>query len=128
MNGGMNMFYIFLTLIVVAIALFVSSYFLSDKMDQLEEQFEQFSISSMQDTYQMKKKIQILEEELLTGDITMATDQAAATESIPSVIAYKPLLIQKVYHLHQQGYSTDDIAKETDLSRHDIRTILNNKS
>src|SRR5690625_1665206 len=95
MNGGMNMFYIFLTLIVVAIALFISSYFLSDKMDQLEEQFEQFSISSMQDTYQMKKKIKILEEELLTEDITMAADQVAATESIPSVIEDKPLLIDR---------------------------------
>ena len=124
----MNMFYIFLTLIVVAIALFISSYFLSDKMDQLEEQFEQFSISSMQDTYQMKKKIKILEEELLTEDITMAADQVAATESIPSVIEDKPLLIQKIYHLHQQGYTTDDIAQETDLSSHDIKTILNHKS
>jgi len=122
------MFYIFLTLIVVAIALFISSYFLSDKMDQLEEQFEQFSISSMQDTYQMKKKIKILEEELLTEDITMAADQVAATESIPSVIEDKPLLIQKIYHLHQQGYTTDDIAQETDLSSHDIKTILNHKS
>src|SRR5690625_6069211 len=82
----------------------------------------------MQDTYQMKKKIKILEEELLTEDITMAADQVAATESIPSVIEDKPLLIQKIYHLHQQGYTTDDIAQETDLSSHDIKTILDRKS
>src|SRR5690625_183749 len=107
MNGGMNMFYIFITLIVVAIALFISSYFLSDKMDQLEEQFEQFSISSMQDTYQMKKKIKILEEELLTEDITMAADQVAATESIPSVIEDKPLLIQKIYHLRSEEHTSE---------------------
>jgi|SRR5690625_853201 len=120
--------FVFLTLLIVAIALYVSSYFMSDKIDQLEEQFEQFSISSMQDTYQMKKKIKILEEELLTQDITLAQSEIAASPEIDVNISDKPLLIQKIYHLHQQGYSVEDIAEQTDLNNHDIKTILKHNS
>lgn len=63
------MLYIVLALIGVAVVLFIISFFLNDKFSELESQIEQFSITTMQDTYQMKKKIKILEEELLTGDI-----------------------------------------------------------
>ncbi|WP_284140407.1 MULTISPECIES: hypothetical protein [unclassified Virgibacillus] len=57
-------------IIGVAIVLFVYSFFMKDKFDELENQIEQLSIATMQDTYQMKKKIKILEEELLGDDIS----------------------------------------------------------
>lgn len=108
------------TLIIVSIALFIVSFFAKDQFTELEKQIEQFSISAMQDTYQIKKKIKILEEELLTENISgssLATDYEQNT---------KPLIIQKVYHLHQQGYSIGEIAKQTDLNDNDVQTILNN--
>jgi len=61
---------VFITLIIVSIVLFVISFFMNDKFSELEGQLEQFSISTMQDTYQIKKKIKILEEELLTEDLS----------------------------------------------------------
>lgn len=63
------MLYVVVTLIVVAIALFVLSYFVNDKFEELESQIDQLSISTKQDSYQMKKKIKILEEELLPDDL-----------------------------------------------------------
>lgn len=60
------MIYVGISIIVIAIALFVLSFFVNDRFEDLENQIEQLSISTMQDTYQMKKKIKILEEELLT--------------------------------------------------------------
>ncbi|WP_249871091.1 hypothetical protein [Oceanobacillus saliphilus] len=59
-----------ITIIIVAVVLFVLSYFMNDRMEELENQLEQFSITTMQDTYQMKKKIKILEEELMPEDIS----------------------------------------------------------
>lgn len=94
---------------------------MEDKYQKLEDQLEQFSIATMQDTYQMKKKIKILEEELLSGD-----PQNTSFKNIPPSLKNKPLLLQKVYHLSQQGYSIEDISKQTDLSSHDIQTILTN--
>ncbi|WP_087971683.1 hypothetical protein [Oceanobacillus rekensis] len=64
------MLYVIVSIIIVAVVLFVLSYFMNDKFEQLENQLEQFSITTMQDTYQLKKKIKILEEELMPEDIT----------------------------------------------------------
>jgi hypothetical protein len=64
------MLYAIISIIVVGIVLLAVSFFMSDRMEQVESQLEQFSITTMQDTYQIKKKIKILEEELLTEDFT----------------------------------------------------------
>lgn len=115
------MVYIIVSIIVIALILLVGSFFMTDKYKDLEDQLEQFSIATMQDTYQMKKKIKVLEEELLTEHNFHSEQQ-----EIPKSLQNKPLLIQKVYHLHQQGYSMDDISEQTELSNHDVQTILNN--
>lgn len=114
------MIYVFITLFVVAIALFILSFFMNDKFQELEAQIEQFSITTMQDTYQMKKKLKILEEELLTNHVEQPT--------ISLDIENKPLLIQKVHYLHEQGYSFEDIAKQTELNIHDIQAIIKNNN
>lgn len=114
------MIYAISTIIVVAIILIILSFFMNDKFNELENQIEENSISTLQDTYQIKKKLKILEEELLTD---------SSSEPIPSIhghINNKPILIQKVHHLHEAGYSIDTIAKQTDLSEHDIQTIIKN--
>ncbi|HLR66462.1 hypothetical protein [Virgibacillus alimentarius] len=65
------MIYVILTLVIVAIVLFILSFFMKDRFDEMESQLEQISISTMQDTYQLKKKIKVLEEELLSDDISL---------------------------------------------------------
>ncbi|TRM12713.1 hypothetical protein FH966_13950 [Lentibacillus cibarius] len=59
-----------ISVIVIAAVLLILSFFMNDKFDELESEIEQLSISTMQDNYQMKKKIKILEEELLTDDVS----------------------------------------------------------
>lgn len=108
------------TLISVGVVLIILSFFMNDKLDDLESQLEQFSITTMQDTYQMKKQIKILEEELLAENISKPTP------TLDKDIENKPLLIQKVYHLHQQGYSIQEIAVQTELDQNNIKIILNN--
>lgn len=117
------MIYIFITIILVGIGLFIGSYFLNDKLKEIEDQLEQFSIATMQDTYQIKKKVKILEEELLTNEpIARPTVNNGSTTS--DELQNKPLLVQKIHHLREQGYSLDDISRETNLSNHDVQTIL----
>lgn len=120
------MIYIFVTIILIAIGLFVSSFFFNDKLQNIEEQLEQFSIATMQDTYQLKKKVKVLEEELLTNEpITRSkTNSGEIKYQIVDDLQNKPLLVQKIHHLHEQGFSLDDISKETNLNNHDVQTIL----
>ncbi len=69
-KGGNAMLVAIISIIIVAVVLFVLSYFMRDKFEELETQLEQLSITSMQDTFQMKKQIKILEEELMPADLT----------------------------------------------------------
>lgn len=116
--GGFEMLYALVTLIIIAVILFALSFFMNDKVSELETQFEQFSMTSIQDTYQLNKKIKVLEEELLAPDLNGKQYTTKSNE------AKKPLVIQKVYHLYQQGYSIEDIEKQTNLNQNDIKTIL----
>ena len=124
----MRMTYLIVSLIGIAIVLFIISFFADDKIAKLEEQFEQFSITTMQDTYQLKKRIKILEEEILSSNVPQKSNQEQNMRNVPDSVKHKPLLIQKVYHLHQQGYSNIDISQQTALSEDDIQTILNNQN
>lgn len=63
------MLYAIIAIIVVAIVLFILSYFMNDRIEEVEAQLEQMSITTMQDTYQLKKKVKVLEEELLPNDL-----------------------------------------------------------
>lgn len=53
------MIYAISTIIVVAIILIILSFFMNDKFNELENQIEENSISTLQDTYQIKKKLKI---------------------------------------------------------------------
>ncbi|MFD2759425.1 hypothetical protein [Lentibacillus juripiscarius] len=67
------MIFAIVAVIVIAVVLLILSFFMNDKFDELESELEQISISTMQDNYQMKKKIKVLEEELLTNDFSEDT-------------------------------------------------------
>ncbi len=108
---------VLLIIIVIAVILIVLTFFMNDKFNELENQIEQNSISALQDTYQIKKQLKILEEELLTEGFT---------ETKQSTNIQRPFLIQKVYDLYKDGYSTDEIVGETRLDRDAVQAIINN--
>ncbi|KAA0549410.1 hypothetical protein FZW96_05740 [Bacillus sp. BGMRC 2118] len=60
--------YIMIGLLSFAVLLLILSFFKRDKVNDIEEQLEQLSLTVMQENYQMKKRIKILEEELLFHD------------------------------------------------------------
>ncbi|WP_080874612.1 hypothetical protein [Oceanobacillus timonensis] len=64
------MLYAILAVIVIGIVLFILSFFINDRLEEVESQLEQLSITTMQDTYQLKKKVSVLEEELLPQNIS----------------------------------------------------------
>ncbi|GAA0602407.1 hypothetical protein GCM10009001_19190 [Virgibacillus siamensis] len=60
------MIYAIASVITIAVVLLILSLFMSDRFDDVESQVEQLSITTMQDTHQLKKKVKNLEEELLS--------------------------------------------------------------
>ncbi|MDY0405564.1 hypothetical protein P5G51_009305 [Virgibacillus sp. 179-BFC.A HS] len=63
------MVYAGVTIIAIAIVLLIASFFMKDKLEDLESEIEHLSITTSQDTYQLKKKVKALEEELLSENI-----------------------------------------------------------
>ncbi|WP_404453019.1 hypothetical protein LG329_02545 [Virgibacillus necropolis] len=109
------MIYAISTILIVAVILFILSFLMNDKFKDLEDQLEQHSMSTMQDTYQMKKKIKILEEELLTNDLSNDLFQNESESSEAD---------RKILQLHEKGYSVQEITELTKLSTYDVQLIL----
>jgi hypothetical protein len=59
------MIYILIGLFSFSVLLLLLSMFKRDKIKDIEEQVEQLSLTVLQENYQMKKRLKILEEELL---------------------------------------------------------------
>lgn len=109
------MIYAVSTILIVAVILFILSFFMNDRFKDIEDQLEQHSMSTMQDTYQMKKKIKILEEELLASDLSDDFFQKGNQS---------PETSQKIVQLHEKGYSVQEITELTKLSTYDVQLIL----
>ncbi|WP_102027020.1 hypothetical protein [Salirhabdus sp. Marseille-P4669] len=113
------MSYALITLIVVGIVLFVLSFFTNDKIKDLEDQIDDLSVTTLKESYQLKRKIKILEEELLTDFITENVELPTLPpeEKLPPV--YK-----QIKKMHEVGFTIDQIANNTTLKPYDVRAIL----
>ncbi|MFC7060635.1 hypothetical protein [Halobacillus seohaensis] len=108
-----------ITLISIGIVLFIASFFMNDRLKDVEDQVEQLSIQVMQDTYQIKKKLNVLEEELLSEDLT----EEILKQPRPAQ-SNKPPLVKTIQSMYQGGFSVERIAKETNLSEHDVQSMV----
>jgi len=114
--------YAIMILIVIAIIVYLLSFFKHSKIEALEKQVEQLSLSMMQETYQLKKQIKVLQEELMIDSL-----QSPRQESIP----VQPIVVDKtvpvhtqIIHFHKIGYSIQEIAKHTSLPLEEVRLII----
>ncbi|WKB36933.1 hypothetical protein QS257_08990 [Terrilactibacillus sp. S3-3] len=57
--------FIILILIIIGLLTLAISFFKKDRIKQLEKQIEDNSITMMQELYKVKKKVRILEEEVM---------------------------------------------------------------
>ena len=60
--------YLLIVLIVIGLIILMVSFFKEDSIKQLEDQIEGTSVTVMQELYKVKKKIRVLEEELMIED------------------------------------------------------------
>ncbi|WP_202409868.1 hypothetical protein [Halobacillus litoralis] len=115
------MIYVIGTLAAVALGLFVLSFFMNDRMKELENQVEQVNMTMMQSNYQLKKKMKVLEEELLAEDLTQEImKQHPKKKEAPKTLP----LVDTVRSMYQKGYKTHYIAKQTNLSEHDVHSMI----
>ncbi|SIS36882.1 hypothetical protein [Salimicrobium flavidum] len=106
---------VLMCLIGISVVLFLLSFLTSNSFKKLEEEIEQNQLQSMQEMYTLKKKVQVLEEELLHKP-----------ELEPST--FSPSLPQKVTQLKQNGYSVREISQMTQVNEHDVYRLMHQQN
>ncbi|WP_010632189.1 hypothetical protein [Sporolactobacillus vineae] len=60
--------FVILILLIIGLVALAVSFYKQDSVKQMENQLEENSITMMQELYKVKKKIRVLEEEVMIGD------------------------------------------------------------
>ena len=141
-----------ITLIVmtIGIILIIISFFLKDPSKQIEKDLEDLSIGIYQETNGIKRRLKIVEEELLlepnfkvhpqksavkktaSDMFQQGAPQVGASPSKPlqqnggNVKPIHSILVSQVIELDKQGLSIEEISRLSTLTPEQIRSILSN--
>jgi hypothetical protein len=113
--------YIIISLFVLAALLFALSFFLKDPYKELREEIDQLTIQQIQDLYQIKKKLKVLEEELLVNDTPLEKQSSFNTGKTQ----IHDIIKNQVWSLAQQGMDINQIAKQSSLTNKEVQEIIN---
>ncbi|MGX1901047.1 DUF6115 domain-containing protein [Thermolongibacillus altinsuensis] len=104
--------YTIFTLIGFSIILLFVSFFRKDRVKEIEEQLDQLTLSTMQEIYQIKKRLKALEEELLMSE----EDWIKPTHTYSKQ--------EKIFLLYKQGLSNEQIARQIGLPIEEVNMII----
>ncbi|MEH7390429.1 hypothetical protein [Bacillus sp. JJ1474] len=120
--------YIMIGLLAFAVILLICSVFMKDPYKIIREEIDQLSMQQIQDMYIIKKKLKVLEEELLVNDIEF---QPVSTIRPPLLSNEKKeihdIIKNQVWSLVQQGLTVDQIARQSSLTPGEVESILAEK-
>ncbi|WP_236693921.1 hypothetical protein [Sporosarcina globispora] len=115
---------IMLSLLILSLGLFILSVFLKDPYKELREEMDQMSMQQIQEMYHIKKKLKVLEEELLVSDESFL-QRAPAEPSSHSAEKREvhEIIKNQVMLLSWQGLSDEQIARQSSLSPDEVKAI-----
>ncbi|MGE7764516.1 hypothetical protein [Peribacillus sp. NPDC096540] len=110
----------------LAIVILMISFFKQDKITKLEEDLEQMTLTYMQDIYQLKKKVKILEEEFVIQDEPVIPEESQFKQAVSSneLEPIHKILKSQVLSLYSQGLSLNQIAKQSSLTKEQTISVI----
>lgn len=114
------MYTIIIILLSASILLFIISFFQKDSVKIIEKEVEQLSMNMLQEQYMLKKRMKVLEEELLLEDDLLPT-QPRKTNT-PNEI-----LKSHVLALYNQGLDMKQISQQSSLPLAAVKDIINGR-
>ena len=114
---------IIISLLSLSILLFVVSFFQRDRYKTIEKDVEELSMNFLQENYTLKKRLKVLEEELLMDEGPLF--QHAAPPKRPKKKVHE-IVKNQVLALHSQGMNMEQIAKQSALPLSDVEEIIQN--
>lgn len=116
---------VIISLLSLSILLFIISFFQKDRYKTLENDVEELSMNFLQENYTLKKRLKVLEEELLMDEGPVF--QSAPTQNRPKKQVHE-IVKNQVLALHSQGMNLEQIAKQSALPVSDVQDIIRNRS
>ena len=116
-----------LILIIVGIIIIIASFFVGNQSKQLEKDVEELSLNFYQETHQLKRRLKVVEEELLIEPQTFAKPKKKVSPKPNTKVGINgihQILISQVLTLHKQGYNTDEISNRSALSSDQVKAII----
>ncbi|GIN38508.1 MULTISPECIES: hypothetical protein [Heyndrickxia] len=108
-------------LLILSIILFIVSFFQKDQSSNVKKELDDLSMNLYQETYQMNKRIKVLEEELLVDDQLMKKELSKSDKPIVNEI-----LRNQVIALFKQGLSVEQISKQSALAQAEVKNVIAN--
>ncbi|MDP4085219.1 MAG: hypothetical protein Q8934_11475 [Bacillota bacterium] len=108
------------SLLGFSLLLLLVSFFQKDPYKELKEEIDQLTLQQVQELYQLKKKLKILEEELLVTDDGFSSVQPLYQNQRE----IHDIIKNQVWALAQQGKPIEQIAIQASLSQGDVFAIL----
>lgn len=105
---------------------FILSFFQKDHAKQLEKEVEELTMTLFKENQNMKKRISILEEELLMekGLVDMSSPKASGNAAFPNV---NEILKNQVLALYERGLSIEQISRQSSLSAKTVKQIIEDR-
>ncbi len=131
-------------IMIVGICLLILSFFVKDRTKKIERDVEDLSINIYQETNAIKRRLKIVEEELLLDGPSVTMSSLSPTKQTKAPFAQQPsappqtttkqatvkpvhsILVSQVLELGKQGMSVPEIQKRSALSMEQIVHILKN--
>lgn len=138
-------------LMIVGILLIIASFFFKNSAKKVEQDVEELSISIFQETNNLKRRLKIVEEELLlepefqvkspsaqnntvanpkVQQVMQAVQQAAQAsktgQTTPQTKPIHQIIVSQVLELNKQGLSVADISIRSNLTEEQVRQVIAN--
>ncbi len=110
-------------LIIIGVIAVILSFFIGNSTRTDADELEKISISLHQETNGLKKRLKIVEEELMIG-------LGSGQSDIPRPKQEKQvheIIVNQILSLNAQGFSIEDIAKRASLTKAEVLSVLRSK-
>ncbi|RIW31050.1 hypothetical protein D3H55_15690 [Bacillus salacetis] len=113
-----------ISLLSLAALLFILSFFQKDRYKTLEKDVEELSMKFLQENYTVKKRLKVLEEELLMDEtpVFQAPQGNSPKKKVHEIVR------NQVLALHAQGMGLEQIANQSALPIRDVQDIIKDRS
>ena len=110
-------------LLIIGLICIVASFFVGNPSRKYEEELEKVSISFHQETSGLKKRLKVIEEELMIG---INPSEIPLKSKVPTKPVHE-IIVNQILSLHAQGYSIHDIAKRSSLTDTEVTAVLHSR-